>query len=79
MSAPYDPYSDASGSDSDDAPEEVTVSSAKKGLQQEKKKALEEQRRYVLTAPYTVIDYSQANLMHSLGPLQASARKERKG
>ncbi|GAA5832317.1 hypothetical protein JCM3766R1_002379 [Sporobolomyces carnicolor] len=45
MSAPYDPYSDASGSDSDDAPEEVTLSTAKKGLQEEKKKALEEQRR----------------------------------
>ncbi|GAA5957333.1 hypothetical protein JCM3765_000425 [Sporobolomyces pararoseus] len=45
MSAPYDPYSDASGSDSDDAPEEVTLSTAKKGLQQEKKKALEEQRK----------------------------------
>lgn len=45
MSAPYDPYSDASGSDSDDAPEEVTLSTAKKGLQDEKKKALEEQRR----------------------------------
>ncbi|GAA5924392.1 uncharacterized protein JCM15063_005626 [Sporobolomyces koalae] len=45
MSAPYEPYSDASGSDSDDAPEEVTVSSAKKGLKQEKIKALEEQRR----------------------------------
>lgn len=47
MSAPYEPYSDESGNDSDDAPEEVTLSTAKKGLQQEKKKALEEQRRYV--------------------------------
>ncbi|GAA5895011.1 uncharacterized protein JCM6883_002289 [Sporobolomyces salmoneus] len=45
MSAPYEPYSDASGSDSDDAPEEVTLSSAKKGLKEEQKKALEEQRR----------------------------------
>jgi len=46
MSAPYEPYSDESGNDSDDAPEEVTLSTVKKDLQQEKKKALEEQKRY---------------------------------
>lgn len=56
MSAPYEPYSDASGSDSDDAPEEVTLSTAKKGLQQEKKKALEEQRRYAAHTRATTID-----------------------
>ncbi|GAA5823374.1 hypothetical protein JCM10212_005673, partial [Sporobolomyces blumeae] len=43
---PYEPYSNsASGSDSDDdAPEEVTLSSAKRGQMEAKKKALEDQR-----------------------------------
>ncbi|GAA5867785.1 hypothetical protein JCM1840_006692 [Sporobolomyces johnsonii] len=45
MSAPYDPYESASGSDSDDAPEEVTLSSAKKGQQAEARKAQDAQRR----------------------------------
>lgn len=59
MSAPYDPYSDASGSDSDDAPEEVTLSTAKKGLQEEKKKALEEQRRYVVAIAHDAVGDSR--------------------
>ncbi|GAA5921423.1 hypothetical protein JCM1841_005813 [Sporobolomyces salmonicolor] len=45
MSAPYDPYESASGSDSDDAPEEVTLSSAKKGQQESARKAQDAQRR----------------------------------
>lgn len=75
MSAPYEPYSDESGNDSDDAPEEVTLSTVKKDLQQEKKKALEEQRRYARLS-YTILALAATDSKSS-SSVQTSARKER--